>query len=366
MEKKVYNLLFVIGFIIHFGSMQAQTTVADGNWSSPMTWGGAPPMGTGTVVINHNVTLDMDYSHTSGSVTINSTGSVTGNSPLRVFALNYPSGTSSLTVDGQMNVDRVVLAAGIVTVNGTVEGDSLANYSILTINSGALFSLDHFMTGASGVFINDGNVESVNYLNLGDQSNSGTIEVNDFLNCSSFTNDSTAVLKIIHDFLNSDTLGGPAVLSNDGLISVGNDWKNDQTVDGSGQFCIVNNTLNEGMMTGTFDFCDLSGGNIDANTGTISHTITFCQNSCGTVVVEDLIVPLVSVFPVPVTGLCNIQSDIEILTVEILGITGKVIEKFSPEAMNISLDMSSYPSGVYIIRCIDMMQNTHITKLTVQ
>lgn len=366
MKKKLYILLFVFSIIVHFGSMQAQTTVADGNWSSPMTWGGAPPMGTGTVVINHNVTLDMDYSHTDGSVTINPSGSLIGDVPLRLFALNYPGGEAILIVDGTLQVARMMLAAGTVTVSGSIDVDSLANFSVLNANSGAFLYLDQYMNGASGLLVNDGNVVSLNILNLGDVVNSGTMETNDFLNCSTFSNNSTAVVNIAHDFLNSDSLGGPAVLSNDGHISVGNNWKNDQIVDGSGQFCIVNNTQNIGMMTGSFDFCDLSGGNIDSNTGTIEPTITFCQNSCGDLNIEDLFVPVISVFPIPVSDWCSIQSEVVVLYVEIYEITGKIIEKFSPGAMNISLDMSSYPSGVYIVRCIDMMQNTHVIKLTVQ
>ena len=108
MKKAIYAIaIFII--LAMSNSIQAQTTVADGNWSNPATWGGVPPTGSGTVVINHNVTLDIDYAHVAGSITINASGSLTGSTSLRYFALNFPTGTASLTNYGTFHVARVPL-----------------------------------------------------------------------------------------------------------------------------------------------------------------------------------------------------------------------------------------------------------------
>ena len=40
----------------------------------------------------------------------------------------------------------------------------------------------------------------------------------------------------------------------------------------------VNNTWNNGIMNGDFDFCDQSGGNIDLQEGTVASTITYCTS----------------------------------------------------------------------------------------
>jgi hypothetical protein len=97
--KKSLSILGLT-FLLICNVLYAQTTVSDGDWTNPSTWGGTLPMGTGTVVINHNVTLDTDYSHTSGTITINASGTLTSSSPGRGFSLNYPNGTANLTVDG--------------------------------------------------------------------------------------------------------------------------------------------------------------------------------------------------------------------------------------------------------------------------
>jgi hypothetical protein len=366
MKKKLYILLFVFSLIVHFGSMQAQTTVADGNWSSPMTWGGAPPMGAGTVVINHNVVLDADYSHTAGSITINASGSLSGASALRIFALNYPSGTASLTVNGTFNVARVPVIAGSITNNGNFGADSLANFAVFNNNSGAIFNVSQFANYTTASYTNNGSIICSNLLNTAVFDNYNSIQTTDFMNCKTFTNNNSATVLISHDFFNSDSLASPALLTNNGQVNVGNDWRNDETVEGSGRFCVQNNSMNTGILNGTFDFCDLTGGNIDANTGTVAPTITYCLYSCGPVSIDDSDKNFVSIFPVPSSGICNISSEYELKVIDILSITGKLMDVVIPFSANIQIDVTSYPPGVYFVRCVDVFQNTQILKMIVQ
>jgi len=346
--KKALLSLFLVVFMGCVYHSHAQTTVANGNWTNPATWGGAPPAGTGTVVINHAVTLDIDYSHSAGSITINSSGSLIGGSALRVFALNYPSGTANLTIDGIFNVARVAFISGTVGNSGNFGADSLANYAILNNNATAVLNVAQFANFIPGSFTNDGSVISTNVANTGVFVNNSTIESVDMLNCKTFTNSATGTIDLSNDFLNSDSLASPALFTNNGLLNVHNNWRNDETIDGSGRFCIAENTMNTGMMSGTFDFCDITGGSIDLNTGTIDPTITYCLYSCGTVSVESASLSHVQVYPNPVMDICVFENDDIIRKIEVFNVYGQQVILLEASSHKAEIDMSLLSSGLYI------------------
>lgn len=339
----------------------AQTTVADGNWSNPATWGGVPPIGSGAVVINHNVTLDVDYGHTAGSVTINSAGTLNGNSPMRSFALNYPGGTATLTVNGILTVSRVFLASSTVTNNGTFQSDSLLNSATFTNNGSAMINANQFMINTSGVLNNAGTVNAVNFLNIASVINSGAIFSNDFCNSKNFTNSNAGTITLANDFSNIDTLTSPAIFSNDGIVAVANDWHNGNQINGSGKFCIWNNTWNSGTMTGTFDFCDQTGGNIDLNTGTVAGTITFCVNPCSVGIDGLPVNVLIQAFPNPFSLQAVLNSGIPLKDATIsmfncFGQTVREIKNVSGQAITLYRD--NLPGGLYFVR---LTQNNQIT-----
>ena len=327
---------------------QTVTSVADGNWTSPLTWGGIPPIPGDTVVINHAVTLDIDYGYASGSVTINAAGELNGNSPMRGLALS--GGT--LTVHGIFNVARVSLLAGLATNNGTFQNDSLLNATSLTNDSGATLDAAQFLNSIGANFENGGSVASSNLLNIATVTNNGTITTNDLMNSKSFTNTATGVITVNHDFLNSDSLASPAVFTNDGLTMVNNDWRNTDQVEGSGRFCIQNNTSNSGEMSGTFDFCDQTGGSIDANTGTIAGTITYCNSSCTTGWNENSSGPLITVYPNPSSGAFSISINNfpANLQVEMFNVFGERILSKQADSEKIEIDLSKQDSGIYFYR----------------
>ncbi|HCB63637.1 MAG TPA: hypothetical protein DHV29_12960 [Bacteroidales bacterium] len=283
--KLIYIFTLLTAFLFA-NNIQAQTTVMAGDWSNPLTWGGAPPMGTGTVVINHAVNLDLDYMHSSGSITINGVGSLSSTNPMRVFALNYPSGVATMTVNGSFSVARVLFTGGYITNNGTFTIDSLFNTAHLDNGVNGIINAEQFMNGIDGNFSNYGSVNSTNFYSQDSVKNYGTITTNDFCNSDRFINYSAAEVNANHDFSNIDSLSGPVSLTNDGQINVGNNWHNSETLDGSGKWCVVNNTWNNGIMNGTFDFCDQSGGNIDLEEGTVAGTVTFCSFSCNVSIAE--------------------------------------------------------------------------------
>ncbi len=347
MRKTIY---FVTLFAL-FGlsnSISAQTSVADGNWSSPSTWGGTPPFPGSTVVINNNVTLDMDYGYTSGSITINASKALNGNIPMRALAIS--GGT--LTVNGTLNVARVALYSGTITNSGTFQNDSLYVVTSLTNNSGATINASQFMVNTGGTFNNNGSVVSTNFLNVSTTTNTGTITSSDFMNSKSFTNSTTAEITAF-DFLNSDSLASSAVFTNNGRVTVTHDWANIMInaalVDGTGKFCIQNNTYNSGAMSGTFDFCDLSGGSVDLNTGTIGGTITYCTFSCSTGIKEDIANSDINLYPNPNNGVftINFKNPDAKKIIEIYNVLGIKVYSANLGTEKTEIDLNTENKGIY-------------------
>ncbi|MDA3819502.1 MAG: T9SS type A sorting domain-containing protein [Candidatus Delongbacteria bacterium] len=350
--KKSLSILGLT-FLLICNVLYAQTTVSDGDWTNPSTWGGTLPMGTGTVVINHNVTLDTDYSHTSGTITINASGTLTSSSPGRGFSLNYPNGTANLTVDGTFQIARTMLNSGIVTNNGTIDADSLLNSASLINADGATIEASQFMNNTGGMIENQGQIIATNFLNLDTCLNYSEITTTDLHNSKYFNNAADGNITVNHDFSNSDTLASPADFINDGMVEVYHNWRNTQAVSGSGRFCIQNNTNNAGDMSGDFDFCDVTGENIDLNTGTIAGTITFCLYPCFSKITSSGKQEDVSVFPNPSGGILHIQSTSELAKVEIKNILGKNIYSSQPGKKTFKIDLSNLTPGIYIIMISD-------------
>jgi len=349
----MYLFAVLVAFLLS-NQMQAQTTVMAGDFSNPMTWGGAPPTGSGTVVINHAVNLDIDYLHTSGSITINGSGSLSSTNPLRGLAFNYPTGTATLAVSGSLSIPRVILAQGVITNDGTFTNDSLFVTADLTNGPNGIINAEQFMIGTNGYFTNNGNVTSINFYNIDTVSNSGSISSIDFCNSKSFINNSSAEINANHDFSNIDSLAGPAMLTNDGQVNVGNDWHNGSTVDGTGHWCVVNNTWNNGTMSGTFDFCDQSGGNIDLQEGTVAGTITFCSSSCNIGIAEEAV--SIGIAPNPCQNEIVFSNDNSFInaSLTIVNAFGQIViqlENISGSAVQI--DSKSLSAGMYFVTIKD-------------
>lgn len=351
MKTKIQALTFLLlSFVLT--NNYAQTTVNNGNWSDLTTWGGVPPLGTGDVVINHTVTLDVDYSHTSGSITINASGALNGNSSMRMIALNYPSGSAYLAVHGTFNVARISFLSDTVTNSGTIQADSLLNFAAINNNSSATIDANQFWNSNAGNLTNNGAIISANFLNTESVINNASMTSNDFANSKDFTNSNTGIINISNNFSNIDSLTGSAIFTNDGIVAVSNDWHNGSQVNGSGQFCIVNNTSNSGSMTGTFDFCDFTGGHIDLNTGTIASTITFCVNPCvvGTDMLSEDI--RIKTFPNPFSSKISIYTDkkLQNATLVIYNCYGQIVaQKKHVNGQIVTFYRNNLAAGLYFL-----------------
>jgi len=351
MKTKLFSLIILIALSLNINA-QTVTSAANGNWTNPLTWGGTMPVPGNTIIINHNVTLDMDFGYSSGSITVNTGGSLTGNSGMRGLAVNYPSGSGSLAVNGTFNVARVSCFAGTISISGSLQSDSLYNQGAIAISNTGIVNAAQFMNSTGGIISNDGNINSTNLLNFETITNNGVIHSADFHNCKTLTNNSDGVIDLNHDFLNADSIVSPAVFTNNGQQLVMNDWQNQDTVKGSGKFCIVNNTKNSGVMKGNFDFCDLSGGNIDLNNGNIDPTITFCAFPCTQGKNEIPLEQLVEIYPNPSNGIFTIKSESVITRVEIVNLLGKLVYSKKVHANQINIDVQNEAAGIYFYKLI--------------
>lgn len=347
--KLTFAALLIYTFII---GTQAQTvtSIANGNWTNPLTWGGTVPIPGNTIIINHDVILDIDFGYTSGSITVNTAASLTGNTVSRGLAVNYPTGNGTLTVNGSLDVARVSLFGGVFTLSGSFESDSLFNLAAIHIVSTGDLHTSQFFNGAGGNITNDGFVNTTNLLNMESITNNGAVSAIDFHNCKTLINTSGAVIAISHNFLNADSIVSPAVFTNDGREEVLNDWQNQDSVKGTGKFCIVNNTNNSGIMTGTFDFCDMSGGNIDLNTGTIDITITYCAYPCTPGISVETANPVIFASPNPTGGIFIIKSDRLISKIEISSLLGQLVYSGQIFTKTAEIDISTEPGGIYFYK----------------
>lgn len=367
--KKIICIITLFTLIPGMSNLiQAQTSVSSGNWSNPSTWGGVPPVGNGTVIINHNVTLDIDYSHTSGSITINPNGSLTDNSPMRAFALNYPNGTASLMVNGTFSVARVLLNSGIVNNSGYFISDSLMNSSSFTNNNGATLNVSQFTNNTNGTLNNSGSITTINFLNIETLTNTGTMASNDFTNSKSLTNTNIGNINISNDFSNIDSLASPAILTNDGSVSVNHNWHNGNLINGSGRFCIGNNSWNSGTMSGTFDFCDQTGGNVDLNTGTITGTISYCTFPCNVGVGGFFEDQVISIYPNPFSMESTLETG-QVLrgtTLTLCNSFGQTVKQINNiRGQKVIINRENLASGLYFIQLIDENKILSTNKLII-
>lgn len=351
--KKILYAITLLALISLSNTMNAQTSVQNGNWSNPATWGGSVPLTSGTVVINHKVTLDIDYAHNSGSITINASGALTGNSVMRGFALNYPSGTASLTVNGSFDVARTLFLSGTIGISGTLKADSLLNYSTIT-NTGAI-NATQLLNYINGTMNNSGSITALNFMNIDTIINSGTIKATDFYNSKVFTNSVGATMIINNNFANIDSLASPAILTNNGSVIVQNDFHNGDQINGSGTFCIYNNTWNSGTITGTIDFCDQTGNDFDLNTGTIAGTVTYCVNPCFASIKElnGLVTEHVKVYPNPFSTSTTLQTETPLnnATFTLYNSYGQIVKQVTNiNGQSVTIFRDNLSSGLYFMR----------------
>lgn len=121
------STVVVSAFAQNYTSTAAGTWTNASNWNNTSGWGTATPptdgsQGSGTITVNHNMTIN--GSHTTGSPTLNiaSGKTLTVNGRMTVSGGGTVNVSGNLTVMGDLtlNSDLNIAPGGVVTVNGNV------------------------------------------------------------------------------------------------------------------------------------------------------------------------------------------------------------------------------------------------------
>lgn len=399
--KKILLVTFAIILSFYSASAQSYTSAGNGNWTSPTTW---TPMGVPVtftdVTINHAVVLDTDFGMNSGEIIINTTGSLTEDQPNRSFVLYG----GEINNAGTFTITNFWNSGGDLYNEGTIDFSKFLNESYFEnnadlINVDSLRNTDeiyNYIYGSIDVYAlsneyyiyNIGSVTGTNYLNAGYLDNENTIDFtnitnidtvdnqngfyfNDFTNTGFFINNdyvegshdftntgefhNYAEIYLDNDFLNVDSSAHEAYFYTEGLMVVGNNWLNIDTVEGNsfGQFCIENETGNDGVMIGDFDFCDQtppgSAPYIDYNSGTIDASIVYCVTACGSDVKENNQLAEINIYPNPFTDFAEIEiaGNISNAVFEMFDITGQLIESINIEGNTALIQRENINAGLY-------------------
>lgn len=375
--------IFIMSFVVF--SQQTITSVADGLATNPMVWDcTCIPQTSDDITINHAIQMNSDWLvNGSGSLTVSNGGSLIEDSQYRGILFD---GGVIFTNHGTTEMTNFAFTNGAEAHNyGTLSLDSglYVDQNSTFMNHGLVKDVDSTLT--QGMFMNEGTYSQGDFLNEGMMTNTGYITADSLLNTGTLNTSigsltiydfgNTGILNVTGssyiivngDFWNSGALylaagrdirvandmsnahqSGTASINNDGLIEVGNDFSNTDTLRGSGVFCIANNSLNTGDVKETLDICDnTSVSHFDANTGNIEPTVTNCATGCSVGVEEDVLSENeISIYPNPASTKLNIEADTnyKMLLVDVMG---NVILDQKVES---TLDVSNLKTGVYFIK----------------
>jgi len=270
--KKIFTLSLII-FLFSNAFSQTRTSVANGNWMMPTTWDcNCIPTPGNDVIINHTVTLTMDWGYSSGSITVNASGSLIQDSSLRGLAQNGGSFSNA----GTVTLSKVAFFNGSFTNTGTFHAIDSLYLAINLPNTGTvqsnnlyssgIFTNDNTITGVNffnaGTFYNNGQTQFVNHYNNGSSSNDGVMNFTDYTNAGTFIINEGKNLTISNDCTNGDTLNHDAHWYNYGDTVINHDFTNIDILDGTnpGTICVAVNSVNNGSVLGSFDYCTPAGG----------------------------------------------------------------------------------------------------------
>ncbi|MCH2042852.1 MAG: T9SS type A sorting domain-containing protein [Saprospiraceae bacterium] len=364
MNQFKFTLLFCFLPLFSFAQINS---IADGNWLNPNIWDcTCVPNSSDTVIVSNQVSLNISFEFDNdGRLAIDSAASL-----IQASSQALSIDNASFENRGTLTVDSIYMNGNAIN-KGELTAKQFNNQSSFE-NYGRLLSSDSLRAGGlfynyAGAYLETADMEVTGILNTYDTllfsnflSETGTVSNYAYMGGDNFTsynlciNDNVGRINLTNDFVNGqNTTGGVAVLfTNNGVITVGNDWTNTKMLDGTGSFGVQGQSSNSGSMDGTFDFCDYSsinGGNVDQNTGTIGNDITFCKST----IVEELEsqVLLYHLYPNPFQEQIWIEGEFEeIPNFELYNLLGQ------PQVLDYNVNSSIYElntqdleQGVYFL-----------------
>ncbi len=343
---KITTTLTLLLSVTFLCAQQTITSADNGLATNPLIWDcTCIPSPDDEIIIKHDITMNSNWvSNNGGSITITDQGTLIEDNQNRTILFDagaafYNYGNTTLTN---------------LAFSGGAEGHNHANLDLdtaLWVGPGSMF-MNHGLTEnvdstyIEGMFMNEGTYSYGDFLNEGSLSNTGYIEVDSMYNNEGTINSSAgnitamdfasngtvnitgdAYMIVNNDFFNGGTLqletgrdirvgsdflnaseGDTAVIINNGLIEIGNNFNNADTLRGSGLFCIAENSTNTGDVKGELDICDNTGSSIfDFNSGNIDVTVTNCNAGCN-VGIEEKSPLKINIYPNPVSTLLNIEG----------------------------------------------------------
>ena len=384
--KNLYTLL-----ILAFATLSLNATVitsaANGNATNPFTWNcTCIPMDGDTIIINHAITLDVDYAFTMGGIQVNASGSITGNANNRIFGV---SGGYFIN-NGTVTVGYFIHNGGTVTNNGyiTALGSILLDQTVTTVNNGTMNAGDSTYVNTNATLQNNNILDAGVCLSAGTINNVGTMNSLDMGNTGTFTHSASGNLTIngslyntgnvtlsgtthitgdiwnaenmtanyfvtAQTLYNGDTISGTAFFTNNGTVSLSNSLYNSENIQGTGDFCVADSSLNSGAITGSVDICDQTGGGWDMNIGSEAGTVTHCASGPCSIGISETPSVRMSIVPNPVHELLNITlSESQNGIVRVTDVTGRVVQEQQMNGNSVVLNVIALPNGIYSVTVI--------------
>lgn len=380
------RLLLAAGILLTgYSSMHARivTSQNNGNATNPFTWNcTCIPVNGDTIIINHAVTLDVDYAFTMGGIQINAGGSLTGNASNRIFGVSG----GYFVNNGTLSMAWVYHNGGTFTNNGTmtVTRSMGIDAAVTNVNNGTITITDTMAINTPSTFQNAGIMNCPVFLNAGTCNNMGTTTCNNFWNSGTVMHTSGAMnfsmsifnsgnitfnapATVTQDIFNSenftvnyfmtarslyngDSIQLTAFFTNNAYISLSNDLLNSEDLTGNGHFCVGDTTWNSGNVTGTLDICDQTGGGWDLNFGTEAGTVTHCSSGPCVQSVAEYKSAVMLLSPNPANEELTIQlPQSETGTIEVIDVTGRVVMTEEIAGQATQLNVSTLPDGLYTV-----------------
>ena len=332
-------LLFAISLAGILNAQATITSTADGDFYSLSTWDCfCIPTNGDTVIIEHDVNMNLGILYNSGRIEIMPTGSLSDGGVDKDIAVNG----GEFINHGTLDCDGFLLDSGYFLNDGIIILDSLWTRD----------DMDHEGTLTTFDFLND---QGATFTGTGD------ITVgNNFANQGVFILDGVN-MTVANDASNCNIASSDATMEiNTSVLCIENDFLNcgSDTLRGNGEIFIGSLSTNGGEVEGTLDINTSTGG-FTVNTGTIEGTVTFGTSNCYLGQEESTLT--IEVYPNPSNGIIYVtESNVEYALIDI---SGKTIE-FGFTTGN-ELDFSKYTTGVYFLE-LRKGNNSKVEKLILE
>jgi hypothetical protein len=382
-----------LGTALH--AQQTVTSVMNGMATNPLTWDCiCLPAAGDTIIIQHDVALNIDYGVMGGALRVDPVGSLV---EIGARGLSV-SGSGQLEIFGYFEVSAVLIGAGSSATNGgTVMSDQGWSIHGSMVSNGSMYGLDSLLITIDGELQANDTVQAGAVANLGgltgispvyqfnrmynaglmelfggsltvagDMLNAGDLSLNnanvsigdDFGNMSDMT--LSGFMNVGDNFYNADTTGLlTPTLTLSGAIHT-RDWYNEGQISGTGRFCVQDTTINlGGSVQGTVDLCDQSPTVavppfVDLNTGSFGSGVTFCAVGACTVGVPDG--PRMGTLTLRRTDADHLLVMIErgrLQDIHLVDPAGRVLPTaYQPMDAGVVIGLGSLRAGAYSVRCI--------------